>query len=320
MTFRFHGKWLFGFVVIMTFTICAHADDSSGKSGGLSASPATPQIAEPDPADKADDAAPWLEYENTGSRLYTKVKVALIGDHTAQVFLDRRVDGYPFEYTARLSPAEMAWFRTLVRTTNFSNPKRREQVPAGGHGGITVVRARIDGQELQAKFARDDAFRDLARIVFRLVHQAEMIKNLEVDHHAYSVRTAITIENVFQPQAFVQPLTDYVLRKHHQLDHALVGLAHITTPEQWGGLVAQALEQATDEPYRDGSQVSRRRLLLQVIAGHPFYEELPVSHTEALLRIYQEQSAIESQKADDKHAALFVWRVQENEKRLKARN
>ncbi|MEX0655229.1 MAG: hypothetical protein WD151_13985 [Phycisphaeraceae bacterium] len=268
--------------------------------------------------DVGANAASWLEYERTGSRAYAKVAVDVLDDGTARIVVDKH-DGQPaFECTAELSPAEMMWFRTLLRTTDFFNPDRLEREALGGHEGITTVRAQIDGQELQARFGRDDSFDELSGAMFRLIRQAEVMKRLQRDYNAYEVRTALTNQRVLQPSAFVQPLMVHIQEEHNQLDHALIALAWITTPEQWGGVLAIALEQATDEPHREGSALSRRQLLLNVITNHPFYMDLPASHTEALLQNYHMQSAVESRKQGDE-AARYVQLFKENEARLRAR-
>ena len=163
-------------------------------------------LATPAFADESPDAAPWLQYENTGSRGYAKLAVTLLTNNAAKVVVVRHSKDPPIAYTAELSPAETAWFRMVLRTTNFSNPNRLEREADGGDGGVTTVRASVDGQNLQAKFGMDESFDDLSRNIFRLVRQAEMMKRLQRDHHAYDVRSSLTDNRVLQPTAFVEPL------------------------------------------------------------------------------------------------------------------
>lgn len=267
-------------------------------------------------ADDRGDAAPWLRYGYTGGRLYHKVVVELFKNNKARVVVVKNSDAPPIEYVTELTPAEATWFRTIVRTTDFSNPDRLEREADGGDGGITGVRASLDGKPLRAKFGRDRSFDNLTRTIFRLVRQAELLRRLRRDHHAYDIRTALTYKTVLQPAAFVEPLETYIQRDHHQLDDALIALASVTTPEHWGGVLAQALEQATDKPYREGSSLSRRQLLLNVITDSPFYLDLRDSHQDALIQIYRLQSAIESAK-EGEDAARYVRMFKENEARLK---
>jgi len=266
--------------------------------------------------DEERKPAAWLQYENTGSRDYARLNVTLFTDHSAKVRLVRN-SREQLEYSAKLTSAETAWIALVLRTTDFANPNRLESEAMGGHQGITTIRARVDARDLQATFGRDESFDDLSRSIFRLVRQAELIKRLQTDHHAYDVLSGIRDNGVLQPAEFVEPLITYIQQEKDQLDHALVALALVSTPETWGGVLARTLEQATDTPFRAGSPFSRRRLLLNVITSHPFYVDLPDSHYEALIRIYREQSVIESRKADD-DAAHYVWLFKHHEERLKS--
>jgi hypothetical protein len=319
MYYQLHTKFTLTLVVATTFSARAIADHHVDEVARAPAPEGTRLDALPDGADELRNAIPWLEYEHTGGFVYTRVAVGFFSHGAVRVLIDRKADERAFEYTATLSGPETAWFRTVVRTTDFSNPKRIEGESPFFEGGITTVRARIDGQNVEATFGRDDAIDDLSRIIFRVLRQAEMLKHLEDGGKPVPVYSALTGNQVLQPEAFVEPLTAYVLRENDQLDHALLGLAKITTAEQWGGVLAQALEEASDVPYREGSSFSRRRALLNWITLSSFYLSLPDSHVDALLRIYRVQSTIESQKTDDDRAARYIRMFKESEKRMKAR-
>jgi hypothetical protein len=265
-------------------------------------------------AQEPPNRTPWLRYENNNSEVYSQVVVSILDDGLASVFVRANNGKPPIEYTTKLSPGEMDWFRLVLGSTRFDNPDRLQR-EVTGHDGITTINARLGDRSFQATFAVDDAFEDLRRQVFRLIRQAEVWQGLERDHLAYDVRSALRDQRVLQPKVFIEPLMKHI-HESDSLDSALIALAMLTTPEEWGGIVAREIESASDKPLREGSNFSRRMLWLNVITGHPFYADLPDSHNDALIRIYHIQSAIETTKTTWE-AQNYVRMFREIEARLK---
>ncbi|HEX8200936.1 MAG TPA: hypothetical protein VF590_10635 [Isosphaeraceae bacterium] len=227
----------------------------------------------------AADGPPVLEYRWAGGHSplkYAAVRVAADGKVTVRF---EKQGHKPAAIEFALDPDEVAALRATARAARaFDHPEDGgTPLPDAGESTLTVARGNMSRT---LRNPRGGDIELLTQAAWRLVNQGVLTHGLEARGDVYPVSVAASATaagaKVYSPRLLAGPLKAFVggCGDKQELEWGLSGLAWVVTEEQWLGFVAGQLEEA---------DAARKPLLLSTLAGHPFYANIPDSHSDALL-------------------------------------
>jgi hypothetical protein len=231
-----------------------------------------------DPA-PSPDGLPVLEYQWAGGRSPLKSAAVRVATDGMVAVRFEKQGHKPAALEFALDPDEVAALRATARAARaFDHPEEGgTPFPDDGDSTLTVACGK---KSRTLRNPRGGDIEVLTQAAWRLINQGVLTHGLEARGDVYPVSVATSATSagakVYAPRLLAGPLKKFVgsCGDKQKLEWGLSGLAWVVTEEQWLGFVADQLEKA---------DAARKSLLLSVLAGHPFYANIPDSHSNALL-------------------------------------
>lgn len=190
---------------------------------------------------------PILRYERSGGQFYGNVSVSFEEDGSTHAEI-RRSEKESYAYDLILDEFERQYLRSLIDSSRLlSSGELQNSASVDQHYGQSKFILGPKGTEKTGKILSARDHPNLEEFLHLIVNQAMVMHRLSQYDDVYSAMIAVSpraaAPKVLQTRVFREPLVELVRRSADRIKtgHALEALQYLLSPEQFSGLVRQAL-------------------------------------------------------------------------------
>lgn len=184
---------------------------------------------------------------------FTEVVVSSNGVVLAKFF--RYADKKDSSISFKLNPAELENLKVLVSSVSFFSLTGVNTSLAKDYGQSTL-RISLDGNQRELRYSYIPEIEPLLVFLWKLHNQGVILTDFLEKDELYNVLSSVSgttgPPRILQPRIYLEPLTVFISTSNSQqkLAWAIEALAWITTPEEWGGILSDPLENS-DEAHKN---------------------------------------------------------------------
>lgn len=227
----------------------------------------------------ADDSTPRIEFSWAGGHSNIKTAEVQVKD-SGKVLVQYEKHGQKLiEYGFELDQDEVSALTSLVEIVNiFDHPANDTSITTDVDQSTLIVSMGDKRRALTYRYRPE--LDPLTQELWKLINQGIVIVELRTNVDTYQAMVAssprLAGSKVYCPRLLVEPLKSEIARckDRQKLEWGLTGLAWIVSEAQWLGFVSSQLADA---------DLEHKTLILSVLGSHPFYDNIPPSHSNILL-------------------------------------